>query len=430
MTHNPGDMSPRAAPNACALATSEQRLMEERAIAIYASPEIDAAKRGTLMMFRADRNARLPNQDALMQRSVDEHYFHASLMAASETPRRPRFVWTLALPHQWMGLQVPGSRFGQDNTDNVYRVARVDQALTYQISGRFGARRPCDFSLCALPAHTGENIAADVLAILRTEELDIDPDGHFSITIDGTPTRGRRSHLCIAGAKVLFVRDTMADWSIERPVQLCIEPTNRTAIDDFDAAHAPVRAAEFGTIIARFFLERVQHGMFETMPVNMLTQPIASAGRGGLTTQAASLGCYDLGEDEALIITADRLGARYLGVQIVDMWMISYEYAHHTSSLNHVQAIADADGRYRWVISPRDPGVFNWLDGSGHGVGAVLIRWQHPRTFTESSTRVSTEIVKLSKLRAHLPAGTHYVNQAEREAQQAQRFRDYTTRIT
>jgi hypothetical protein len=429
MPNHQSDSSSTAASSGGALATPEQRLLEERAIAIYATPEIDRAKRGTLALFRSDRNARHINQDALMQRSVEEHYFHAALMAASETPRSPRIVWTLALAHQWMGLHVPGSRFGQDNTDNVYRVACVDQTLAYRISGRFGSRRPCDFSICALPAHTGENIAADVLAILRADDMAIDSDGRFSVTIDASPAQGRRSHLCIAGAKVLLVRDTLADWSVERPAELHIERTDGPTIDDFDAARAPARAAELGANIARFFLERVQHGMFETLPVNLLTQPVASAGRGGLTTQAAALGCYELGEEEALIITADRLGARYVGVQIVDMWMISFEYAHHTSSLNHFQAIADADGRYRWVIAPRDPGVFNWLDGSGHAAGAVLIRWQHPQAFTAESAHVSTEVVRLGELRAHLPATTHYVDQAGRKAQQMQRWRDYSYRM-
>jgi hypothetical protein len=429
MPSDQGDSTSVAAPGGGALATPEQRLMEQRAIAIYASPAIDAAKQATLTLFRADRNAQLPNQEALMLRSVDEHYFHAALMAANETPRSPRFVWTLALAHQWMGLQVPGSRFGQDNTDNVYRVASIDQSLTYQISGRFPSPLPCDFSICALPAHIGENIAADVLAILHADDIAIDPDGRFAITLDATPTQGRRSHLCIAGAKALFVRDTLADWSVEGPSELRIARTDGPATDDFDAARAPVRAAQLGSIIARFFLQHVQHGMFETLPPNLLTQPIASAGRGGLTTQAAALGCYELGEDQALIVTADRLGARYVGIQIVDMWMISYEYAHHTSSLNHLQAVADADGRFRWVISPRDPGVANWLDGSGHASGAILIRWQHPQTFAQGPTHVSTEVVKQGQLRARLPAETQYVDQAGRRAQQAQRLRDYLSRL-
>src|SRR3546814_4563288 len=59
------------------------------------------------------------------------------------------------------------------------------------------------------------------------------------------------------------------------------------------------------------------------------------------------------------------------------MWMLSYEYRHHTSSLNHAQAVPDSDGLYRWVISAADPGVHNWLDGSGNACGSILLRWQH-----------------------------------------------------
>src|SRR3546814_2417023 len=68
------------------------------------------------------------------------------------------------------------------------------------------------------------------------------------------------------------------------------------------------------------------------------------------------------------------------------MWMLSYEYRHHTSSLNHAQAVPDSDGLYRWVISAADPGVHNWLDGSGNACGSILLRWQHlPRSEEHTS---------------------------------------------
>src|SRR3546814_7019789 len=71
-----------------ALATPEQRLIEERALAIYDSAAIAEAKEETLALFRADRNAKLLDQEAMIVRSVDEHYFHACLVAVNETPRR------------------------------------------------------------------------------------------------------------------------------------------------------------------------------------------------------------------------------------------------------------------------------------------------------------------------------------------------------
>src|SRR3546814_6439904 len=83
-----------------ALATPEQRLIEERALAIYDSAAIAEAKEETLAHFRADRNAKLLDQEAMIVRRVDEHYSHASLDAVKETPRCPRFVWTIAHAHE------------------------------------------------------------------------------------------------------------------------------------------------------------------------------------------------------------------------------------------------------------------------------------------------------------------------------------------
>ena len=383
----------------------------------------------TLTSFRNDPNARLAHQEALMQQSVNEHYFHSSLVAASETPKDPFFVWTLALAHQWMGLDVPGSRFGHDNTDNAYRMAAVDPTLRYQLSGRFAGPRPCDFSICALPKQVGEGIAADVVAIITIDAIDVDAEGRFSIAIDALPTGQRRNHLCIAGAKVLFARDTMADWSVERPSELRIARCDGPAVDDFEQERACARAASLGATIADFFLQRIQHGMFERAPVNTIPLPVASGSRGGLSTQLGTVGFYRLADDEALIINADRLGARYLSIQVIDLWMVSYEYSRHTSSFNHVQAIANADGRYRWVISARDPDVYNWLDSGGNANGNILFRWQMVPAGVDISSSVSTEVVKLNALREHLPADSRFVDAEGRKSQRAKRLQDYWGRI-
>lgn len=412
-----------------ALATPEQRLIEGRALDIFSTPRIVAAIAQIRDEFRADKNARLPDQGALIEQSAREHFFHAALMAASETPASPRFIWTLALPHRWMGLDVPGSRWGHDNTDNAYRGATIDPAMEYRITGRFVEKAPSDFSITALPAQVGEGIAADVVGIVTPDMIDIDPDGRFVIAVDATPTNGRRNHLTIAGAKFLFVRDSMGDWATERPSQLHIERIDGPKLDDYSMDKATVRAAELGTSIARFFLKAIQHGMFEKLAANSIVAPVPSGSRGGLVTQWGAVGHFALEEDEALIITVDRGGARYLGIQLVDLWMLSYEYAHHTSSLNHAQAIADADGKYRWVISPRDPGVHNWLDASGGRFGDVTIRWQQMPDKGKILASATGEKVRLADLRSHLPPGTAYLNAQQRSQQRAKRFSDYNGRL-
>jgi hypothetical protein len=411
------------------LATSVQRLVEERAIGLWQSPAGRAAVAGLVTLFQADSSAALPDQMHLILGAAEELVFHSALMAASETPACPRFVWTLSPPRQWMGLDVPGSRFGQDNPDNIYRIAAVDPALRYRISGQFTGPRPCEFSISALPAQIGDGTVGGTVGMIAASEIDVDADGRFEIIADAMPNEGRRNHLPIAGARTLQARDTLADWQQERPAALAIEPIDGASPDAFDAELAATRMAYLAATIARYFREVVQHGMCEVAPVNSLPPVMSSAARGGLLSQAATLGCYQVATDEALIVTVDSLGARYLGVQIVDMWMVSHDYRRASSSLNHVQARADGDGRIRFVISIDDPGVHNWLDGSGAGAGVILLRWQQLPEGAAIGDAVATELVKLADLHMRLPQTTQVAGPIERLAQQDSRAAGYLNRL-
>jgi hypothetical protein len=115
-------------------------------------------------------------------------------------------------------------------------------------------------------------------------------------------------------------------------------------------------------------------------------------------------------------------------VQIVDMWMVSHDYRRASSSLNHLQAHTDGDGRIRYVISIDDPGVHNWLDGSGAGAGAILLRWQQLPEGAVFGDAVVTELVKLTELKTRLPLDTQLVGSAERRTQQEVRETGYLTR--
>lgn len=414
------------------LATPAQKLLEERAMDLYSRPEIFDARAGIEALFRADRNAKLADQETAIARSAAEHAFHACLVAAGESPDLPRFVWTINPAHRWLGMEVPGSRIGQDNPDNIYRFASVDPDQGYKISGCFVAQPPTDFSICSLPAQVGEGIAADVCGMITRDSLDVDGHGRFEILVDGTATDGRRDHLSIAGARVLMVRDTLGDWQAERPCWLHIDPLSNPGTngnDGFDPARAASRAAQLAVQTPRFLLNMVQHGMCETGPVNSIPAPVPSAGRGGLATQSATVGYYRLGDGEAWIITLDDLRARYLGVQVCDMWLLSHDYTRNTSCLNQRQAVPDDDDRYRLVVSATDPGVHNWLDDGGAGLGTILVRWQGIPAGADLAGAVSTRVVPLDALREELPASTKYLSPEAREKQRRERWRNYNHRL-
>ena len=80
-----------------------------------------------------------------------------------------------------------------------------------------------------------------------------------------------------------------------------------------------------------------------------------------------------------MIVTVPAAGPRvapYQGIQLGSMWYVSLDYINHQTSLTADQARIDPDGRMRFVISERDPGLANWLECTGHRRGYVQIRWQ------------------------------------------------------
>ena len=115
-----------------------------------------------------------------------------------------------------------------------------------------------------------------------------------------------------------------------------------------------------------------------------------------------------LGDDEALVITLNPIGARYLAVQLANGWLGSLDYLHHTASLNLAQTRANPDGTVTLVVAARDPGVANWLDTTGLHEGSMFVRWQQlPDTLDPQARGVrDVRLVKLSQLDPSLPRVT------------------------
>jgi hypothetical protein len=74
--------------------------------------------------------------------------------------------------------------------------------------------------------------------------------------------------------------------------------------------------------------------------------------------------------------------------------------------------VLDSDGMFRAVVSPRDPGIANWLDPAGHAEGAMIYRWNQ----ADGAPVPRTRVVKFADIRAALPAGTATVSPEERQA--------------
>ena len=99
-----------------------------------------------------------------------------------------------------------------------------------------------------------------------------------------------------------------------------------------------------------------------------------------MANQLQSNGYFELGDDEALVLTIDQGNAGYFIVPAYNDWTITDNYWDQQTSLNNAQATPlsqrEPDGTYTIVISKKDPGVTNWVSTGGLNQGTIAIRFQ------------------------------------------------------
>jgi hypothetical protein len=218
-----------------------------------------------------------------------------------------------------------------------------------------------------------------------------------------------------AAATNVLVRSAAYDWVHERDPLLAIERLDVPATRP--RASAEETAARLATLSV--WLEKGPIRGYERFAAleaqNMRNKLMVHAyqSMGGALGQVYLEGLYDISEDEALILETEVPECcRYWGFLVTDDQFGTVDWMNRQSSLNGFQAKLDTDGRFRGVISLRDPGVPNWLDTGGYRYGIIQGRWNGC-----SSTPVPTiKKVKLADLRKSLPSDTPTVTPEARDA--------------
>jgi hypothetical protein len=405
------------------LVNPDQIARERMAVRIMGHPAMRAALRRTEERYAADPQAKTPAgavRRRLAARAIAVSATHYAIGLAHD-PLQPQLFWCCKMAQKLGSFRAPGSGYGIDNPDNVYRITHVDGRARYRISGGMLASRTVQLHIevrDAIPGTTAMNAEGGVLlATLRDDEMSIAPDGRFIVTIDSDPAGMRANHLQIPadGTFHVVLRDLLGDWQTDRPVPLAIERLSSPDQPFPPETEIAAKAAALLDQIGPFWLDFDNRYLF-SRPANTIASPrLRPSGRG-----MAASGHFALPPGQALVITADPLGARSLGIQLTDPWGVAYDYINRTSSLNHAQSRANADGTISWVIAARDPGFANWLDPGGHPNGIVTLRWQGliAGTSPESALR-SVAVVPLAQIRQHVPqAGTGmWLTPAERRQQ-------------
>lgn len=286
------------------------------------------------------------------------------------------------------------SRQGLDNPDAIYFHAYLTDGAEYVLRGRRGST--ADLSFQVMGGGYDVSGAPPSLAAFDDRELDIATDGTFELRLGPFD----------ANAKTLIVREVFNDWDSEERGVLGIERTDRVGrpaapLTEHRLARRYEVAATLLTGTIQTWFAFPQFFQYQE-PVNTLTAPAPTPG--GLASQRSSIGHYELGDGEAMIVSVPECtDCAYQAIQIGSDWYASTDYETHQTSLTKAQAATDPDGVMRFVISEGDPHVANWLETLGHRTGPMMLRWQRLERDLTAADGPAVEIVELADVPDALP---------------------------
>lgn len=307
--------------------------------------------------------------------------------------------------------------WGMECPDCLYLRATLRGGETYRLRGRRGTAR-------YVGLQTMNGIAATANALV--DELDVDAAGNFEVILSADEHQG--NWLPTAGDHpTLIVRHFFYDWATEVPSELTIERVgaavaspDRTVALDVAVTRQLVALGDFVHDNLKFFLD-----FNEGPPVNGFMPPIDRSAMGAAAENRPVIGRWELEPDEALILEVAPPEGVYWSYSLGNQWWETIHYGRHQSSLNAHQAVVDADGILRVVVSATDPGVANWLDTAGHGNGSMILRCVRTITAPVPDARV----VKVADVASELPPDTVTVTPGERTDQIARRRRAVSERF-
>jgi hypothetical protein len=302
----------------------------------------------------------------------------------------------------------PYTKMGLDNPDTLYFHAYLRDDAEYVVTGRRGTT--ADLSFQVLKGDYSPVEVPDSLSAFDDRAFDIAADGTFELRLRPAAPGGRRNCFRLGpGSSMLLVREVYSDWTAERRGTIAIRRADRAGCAP-PAAADPDALAKRYAVAGKILLSRLRtflafpEWFYLNEPVNTMTPPRPTPG--GLATQFSSAGHYDLEDDQAMIVTVPAAGgdvAPYQGIQLGSRWYVSLDYINHQTSLTADQARIDPDGRMRFVISERDPGLANWLERTGHRRGYVQIRWQRLTRDLAAEDGPEVAVVALADLPGVLP---------------------------
>jgi hypothetical protein len=404
------------------VATASQHEQELAALELIDHPTVKAAYRSVAEKWLGRAKA----SDAMRERFDDafaEVMFSAAVWSSNQDKLRPKISCITRIGHPVAGNTVPGSRWGIDNPDSVYRVIPISGDERYEIHGRVGANRMTENYFTLWDPNMG------TVAVLNGTTMQVDADGSFVITVDSDAANGRPNHVqTTAEAHEFYIRDVLLNWDRDDPNHLSVqrlgaEPATPPRTADEQAEATAAMMAYFAD-----FTGKLSHGVYK-MAANNFNLAWSADKVGAMRNQVYVMGRFELNPGEAFVVDVSDGGAEYFTVPLSNIWGTTLDIVDRTGSLNKAQSVPNEDGTYTYVISPTDPGVANWIDSDGLHEAILTLRMaEFGADGPKEDLGARGRVVKLDDLEKEVPS-LRRVSAAERAAELADRRTAYLRRL-
>lgn len=284
-------------------------------------------------------------------------------------------------------------KFYMDNPDCLYWVGEISRGGRYRIDG---VAQNAAFT--SVNVYAGQGLEAQTVARVTSDDLVLDADGRFTLTLGGDAADAQGQWVAIPdGANMIWVRqfydDPAAmdgDCTITRLDAVAPPPM-------IEAGRFIRRLANTGTTLDRASKVIARGASHDAEPPNSIRDWSEMQG-GAVYTEPGihyQRGAWSLQPGEALVIEGQAVEARHRSVLLYSRFLNSLDYRNRQVSLAGPRFRTDEDGRFRIVISGEDPGTANWLDTEGRPYGLFAIRWLQP---VETPTLPTVRVVRTADL--------------------------------
>jgi hypothetical protein len=319
---------------------------------------------------------------------------------------------------------------GQNGPDTDYRMAFLDGTQVYRLTGHVG-----DTQLTLIQMFNG--LFGEPVFQSRgsydLKDMDVAPDGSFSIVIGGPPQKRNWIPL---DPKVRFgfvlIRRMLTDWDKNLGdiaiARISAPQPGVYAGEEFSQDEMAQRI-DRATDMVRFLNEEFGLGLYDHYlkgaagKLNTWSlRPAQTDNQLGNSFSRYAALDFSIADDEALIVTMPKAPQGvYWSFHTGDVWSRSLDFFERQSSLNNDQAELGPDGSLTLVVSAKDPGVKNWLDTAGRRNGVLFMRNYH----AAADPALSARIVKFADLPREAPPGMTRLTPSQRAAALERRRASY-----